>query len=286
MLVSLLQRSKVIRRFNTARLFSTDGPVIWQKEIRKLDDDCFFDSLKDLPAKRRVEITTLGRKVLDKECAKQNCFEYARVGDAVSNRFLYHNAEHVLPQIPDIELENAGEITRAAVGLIHPIHPEATQDLARFLLEEANSNLVENPVKLLESRGGMVTCKKDGDSSWVATAVMGTVDGTKEEHALSRLDWAAKEYAASAILDADPLSDFYYEYPTACQYFKTFDRQYEPGDSCPTCGHECPDLESLLDHMEHNPHGLDVCGNAKNGLDWDACGISHETGDFMWGDDD
>eukprot|EP00961_Rhodomonas_salina_P042635 573394-Rhodomonas_salina.1 len=43
------------------------------------------------------------------------------------------------------------------------------------------------------------------------------------------------------------------------------------------------ELRKLLDHME-NTCEHDAC-DTKTYLDWDACGISHETGEFMWGND-
>ena len=228
------------------------------------------------------------KKDTGSKCAKvlkhSPCFQ--RVGDAVSNRFLYVHADQILPGLEDITLVNAGKLVRVAIALIDEANPEAVRCLAEFLMETEREEPVVNPRTLLKNVGGHLSCERDGDE-WVATASMNSVMGFKEFQARSNFKWAAEEEAAVKVIESDPLCPFYNVYPRACQYFQTFDGAWFESSPyrCPTCGETCDDLESLLDHMENNPYGFDECADIKNGLDWDACGISHETGEFMWGND-
>ena len=78
-------------------------------------------------------------------------------------------------------------------------------------------------------------------------------------------------------------------YPEACRYFQTFDMDLSKQRSCPACREKFDTLEELLDHMEHTGtmeyEDIMSHADARYGLDWDACGINRETGEWMWGND-
>lgn len=293
MRITLLQRNNsivILRR--CVHTTPVKEPVLWQQQVRILQEENFFEGVKDWKTKVRKVVAGFGRKMLDKEF-KERATQFqlksvrTTLRNALSNRCLLHHAERVLPTVPNIVLENVGKLTRAAVGHLHPDHPDAIRDLARYLVEEACMGpAILNPITILQARGGRVTCYQDGEDSYYATAVMLTVDGMKETRASSRLDWAAKETASTQILNADPLRDYYDTHPISCRYFRTFGTQYKQGDACPTCGYfECPDLKSLLEHMENNVIGFNmVCGDVKTGLEWDARKFNEATGE--WGNID
>lgn len=245
----------------------------------------------------------LGKKILDKACAKilknlPKDVDFQRVSDAVSNRYLDASAEEILPEeILSASNEGSWTMVRAAVAAIGNKDPEAVMDLAEFLMQKERTYFVENHIRLLKDHGGSLRCVKNSEreTTWTAMASMILINGEcKEAEARSNSKWEAQETAAREVLEADPLYKYYHEFPRACQYFQTFGM----GPSltfCPSCGQRCSDLKSLLNHMENGDGNSDDeddftgyldCADVKNGLDWDACGISHETGEFMWGNND
>ena len=88
--------------------------------------------------------------------------------------------------------------------------------------------------------------------------------------------------------DPNNLGVLYEKYPEACQHFKSFGADLPSQRRCPACAEKFDTVEELLDHMEHTPSPYeDIATHAdpRYGLDWDACGINPETGEWMWGND-